>query len=60
MMVLRKVFLDIRHKLFTIVSLMICFLAPLQLFREAESSILEIIKVDVVSFIEIPFQVWNH
>lgn len=39
---------------------MICFLAPLQLFREAESSILEIIKVDVVSFIEIPFQVWNH
>ncbi|XP_048622127.1 protein SABRE-like isoform X2 [Brassica napus] len=35
-------------------------LNEIHLFREAESSILEIIKVDVVSFIEIPFQVWNH
>ncbi|CAF2106618.1 hypothetical protein Bca4012_092340 [Brassica carinata] len=31
-------------------------LNEIHLFREAESSILEIIKVDVVSFIEIPFQ----
>lgn len=49
--------LDIRHKLFTIVSLTTCFLVPLQLFRDAESSILEIIKADVVSSIEIPIQV---
>ena len=37
-------------------AVLLCFL---QLFREAKSSVLEIMKVDVVSFIYIPIQVWN-
>lgn len=41
----------------TIVLLMLCSHVSLQLFKEAESSILEIMKVDVVSFIYIPMQV---
>lgn len=41
----------------TIVLLMLFSHVSLQLFKEAESSILEIMKVDVVSFIYIPMQV---
>lgn len=43
--------------LFSIVPLILCSRVSLQVFREAESSILEIMKVDVVSFIYIPVQV---
>jgi len=56
-MVVLSVFVYFQILLFSVVPLTLCSRVSLQVFREADSSILEIMKVDVVSFIYIPVQV---